>query len=266
MGRKYTQEEAEAIMRAAGFEPEGEYVNNNTPWVGKWIDCGHEGSPKLATATSKNHGCFTCSRSLGAQASGAKRGEATRRRLLEGSDAESIIGFDYYLHHSKAAADRGYRVMRVLMLCPLCEVVRSVPVSAWESGRRCSCISQSGYRVTKPGTLYLLARVKEGVEERQYGISNDLKRRMSEHKRHNWTLVDKQSHKDGGVIQRREARIKRAMKLAGVYPFQYSGEKFTGFTEAWTERMLEPFDSLPELNAWAIATIASHKETDGKRE
>jgi hypothetical protein len=136
----------------------------------------------------------------------------------------------------------------------------------WLAGRRCRVCSKSGYSPTKHGTLYLLARVKDGVEERQYGISNDLKRRMSEHKRHNWTLIDRQSHKDGGVIQRREDRIKRAMKLAGVYPFQYSGEKFTGFTEAWTERMLEPFDSLPELNAWAIATIASHKETDGKRE
>ena len=260
MPRKYTQEEAEAIMRAAGFEPEGEYVNRHAAWPGVCA-LGHRSAPRLGGIIAGQGPCKSCA----ATTSNHKTGEAAREAVVKMmvSRGFQFVRVDMVQVHEARSKSKAYLVF----WCSPCSHEFRYKVHDLRRFPNLGCprCSVHGYQLSRPGTLYLLARVKDGVEERQYGISNDLKRRMSEHKRHNWTLIDKQSHKDGGVIQRREARIKRAMKLAGVYPFQYSGEKFTGFTEAWTERMLEPFDSLPELNAWAIATIASHKETDGER-
>ena len=258
MTRKFMQDEVFEMFRAVGFEPDegAVYVNCIEPISGVWVECDHLGAPRLHNVRRHGSRCNACGKIRSAKISA----DLAFDKALNAAGVDGYTLFDRftkeYVRPNRGLEQTGW----THYVCAKGHT-GSMALRLFLNGRRCPLCSESGYKTNKPGTLYLLARTVDGVEERQYGITNDMKRRMSEHKRHGWTLVDQQSNKNGAVPKRRESRIKQAMKLSGVYPFQYSGEKFDGFTEAWTEHMLEPFDSLPELNSWAIATVASHKET-----
>lgn len=113
----------------------------------------------------------------------------------------------------------------------------------WQKGVRCPDCAITGYQPSKPGTLYLCARTVNGAEQRMYGITNSPDKRLAEHARRGWVLIDRI---DGGGqrIAGFERSIKQYMKETGLHASIYSGDN--GETEAWAWDDL-PIDSLKRL-------------------
>ena len=62
--QRVDDEQAEAEMRRANWEPLGPYSGSETPWLSHCRSCGAEGSPTLKSvrAAPKRHGCRSCAR------------------------------------------------------------------------------------------------------------------------------------------------------------------------------------------------------------
>jgi len=71
-GRKFSHDEAAALLRDAGAEPLTEYVNAHTPWPARCLTCGQNVSPRLSKIRSGQSPCRSCA----IQASAKRRRDA----------------------------------------------------------------------------------------------------------------------------------------------------------------------------------------------
>lgn len=60
MGKRLDPVEAVAIMRAAGFEPEGPYPGSGAPWKCICLKCGDECAPRFSKVRVRGSGCRRC--------------------------------------------------------------------------------------------------------------------------------------------------------------------------------------------------------------
>jgi hypothetical protein len=58
--RRVPQDEAIAVMRAAGLEPLEPYVSSNTPWKCRCVECSEEHEPRYQNIRAGWGGCRTC--------------------------------------------------------------------------------------------------------------------------------------------------------------------------------------------------------------
>ena len=124
-------------------------------------------------------------------------------------------------------------------------------LSNWRQGARCPDCADYGYQPSKPGTLYLCHRDVHGGIQRMYGITNNPARRLAEHAKRGWVLIDRFDG-DGRRVADFESAIKRYMKDTGLHGSIYAGDD--GETEAWAYDDL-PIDSVRQL----MLTAANHE-------
>lgn len=115
----------------------------------------------------------------------------------------------------------------------------------------CPSCAPHGFSPGLPGGLYLIAHEEKGLL--QVGISNDLKRRLKEHARGGWRVLDCTSNDIDGdqVVLVERTVLSYLREVAQMASVQVHG-KFSGVTEAWVAESLR-VGTLEELFALAGA-------------
>ncbi len=113
------------------------------------------------------------------------------------------------------------------------------------TGTGCPICSSTGFNPGKQGFLYLLFQCSWGMY--QIGITNHPERRMQEHARNGWELLELRGPMDGHLTQQWETAILRMLKSKGadLSNEQIAG-KFDGYSEAWSKSTFE-VSSIKEL-------------------
>ncbi len=97
----------------------------------------------------------------------------------------------------------------------------------------CPSCAEYGYNPAKPGWLYFLTH--PDWQMLQVGISNDPDRRLREHARLGWHLIELSGPMEGGRARRLEQGILAALRARGVKLGDESiAGPFSGYTEAWS--------------------------------
>jgi hypothetical protein len=96
----------------------------------------------------------------------------------------------------------------------------------------CPSCSISGYDPNKEGYLYFLLHPHWGMY--QIGITNDPDRRLNQHKKSGWEIIEVRGPMDGLIAQEWETAMLRYLKKNGAKlgPKEVAG-KFDGYSEAW---------------------------------
>ena len=249
--KKWTNERVDAILAPLGGTRVGDvftrgYGNHCNPqsYVRvDWSGCTH-GTAEVRCndlRTGNTTGCRPCKDEA--------RTAATLAGLRERFPEFDLALTDPIVSHINARARQGLMLRAAIeYTCPSCNERRTMQLAHFTKGARCPACAKYGFDPSKPGTLYLLHRIKDGDEQRQYGITNDLTKRMRQHRRHGWVLLDRLDDVDGAAIQALESRIKSAMRREGIYRSVYDGT--TGTTEAWSSADLSAFTRVNELLRW----------------
>ncbi len=98
----------------------------------------------------------------------------------------------------------------------------------------CPSCSVSGYDPNKDGYLYFLSHPHWGMY--QIGITNDPDRRLMQHQKTGWEVLEVRGPMDGLIAQEWETDMLRFLKKCGAKlgPKEVVG-KFDGYSEAWLQ-------------------------------
>ena len=109
----------------------------------------------------------------------------------------------------------------------------------------CPNCGKYGFDSTSEGFLYLLKN--ESLQMLQIGITNDPDRRMKEHRKMGWEVIELRGPMDGHLTQQWETAILRMLKVKGadLSNSKIAG-KFDGYSEAWSKSTFEA-KSIKEL-------------------
>jgi hypothetical protein len=109
----------------------------------------------------------------------------------------------------------------------------SALVSSRVRGSGCPSCATSGFDPNKDGYIYLV--IHELWQMLQVGISNDAERRLKEHQKLGWTVLDVMGPLDGHLAKNWESDILDMLRSRGVdLKNEKIAGRFTGYTEAWS--------------------------------
>jgi len=111
-------------------------------------------------------------------------------------------------------------------------------ISGRVSGTGCPSCATSGFDPYKVSWLYFLFQPE--WEMLQIGITNDIDRRLREHLKNGWRVLESRGPMDGHLTQQWETAILRMLKAKGA---DLSNSKiagrFDGYSEAWSKSTFE---------------------------
>ncbi len=112
-------------------------------------------------------------------------------------------------------------------------------------GRGCPACAKYGFDFSRSAYLYLIVHTEWKMQ--QIGITNDLDRRIDEHTRNGWEMLEFKGPMDGLLTQQWETAILRMLKAKGadLSNSKIAG-KFDGYSEAWSRSTFE-VNSIKEL-------------------
>jgi hypothetical protein len=107
-------------------------------------------------------------------------------------------------------------------------------VSHRSSGRGCPTCSESGYDPNGDGYIYFLTQ--DNWEMFQIGITNFPEKRIGNHQKRGWEVIEIRGPMDGHITQQWETAIIRMLKAKGadLSNSKIAG-KFDGYSEAWSK-------------------------------
>ncbi len=112
-------------------------------------------------------------------------------------------------------------------------------------GQGCPSCAKTGYDPNADGYLYFLAHAD--WEMSQIGITNDPDRRLSQHRKLGWKLLELRGPIDGHLAQQWETAILQMLKAKGAdLSNDKIAGKFDGYSEAWSKSTFE-VSSIKEL-------------------
>ncbi len=122
---------------------------------------------------------------------------------------------------------------------------KNSPNSRTNMNTGCPSCAFSGFNPNQDAYLYFL--IHYDWEMHQIGITNDLDRRLKEHSKNGWVLIEARGPIDGHLTQQWETAILRMLKAKGA---DLSNSKiagrFDGYSEAWSKSTFEA-KSIKEL-------------------
>jgi len=176
---------------------------------------------------------------LAAQWHPTLNGELTAETVLAGSKSNAWWQCTHDPSHPAWEASVANRKRRDDDLCPSC--------------------TTTGFKPALDGWLYLVACEGRGLL--QIGISNDLDRRLKEHARSGWRLLESSGPMPGTQAMKLESALLRFLRASGAVMGPEAGWRdFSGFTESWTRESLElsSLDELFELaKVWPLGSKAA---------
>jgi hypothetical protein len=112
-------------------------------------------------------------------------------------------------------------------------------------GRGCPTCAKTGFDPNQDGYLYFISH--PNWKMLQIGITNDPDRRLGQHKKLGWEILELRGPMDGHLTQQWETAILRMLRESNA---DLSNEKivgkFDGYSEAWSKSTFE-VDSIKEL-------------------
>ena len=113
------------------------------------------------------------------------------------------------------------------------------------SATGCPKCGKYGFDSTSEGYIYLLTN--DDLDMNQIGITNNLDRRIKEHRKRGWKLLEHRGPMDGHLTQQWETAILRMLKAKGAdLSNDKIAGKFDGYSEAWSQSTFE-VKSIQEL-------------------
>jgi hypothetical protein len=169
---------AVAIMFSAGLRPLVEYPGSNSPWSCQCLNCGQIVSPRFTGVSSGQGGCKACGTKRRAKARSISEEDALA--ILAASQARPLVEFP--------GAAKAWK-----SICLRCGMTISPSLQNLKTGhgacRRCAMVSvDSSFDFFGPATLYLMESGSLGAYK--IGIAGKNTKRVSEHKRNGWTLLE----------------------------------------------------------------------------
>ena len=160
-------DEAVAFMLRRDFQPNVPYPGTNTPWAGVCLKCSQPGSPRVSNVRLGDGACAYCA--------GKKVDDAVAIGKMLAADFEPDPNVPFPGAH---VSWRGR--------CSGC----GQPGAPWYSNVQqgqgaCANCADYGYKTSKTGYFYFCA----GNDWLKGGITNDARRRLSEHKSQGLTEV-----------------------------------------------------------------------------
>lgn len=118
-------------------------------------------------------------------------------------------------------------------------------IASRANGRGCPTCSKTGFDPNLDGFLYFISHPDWLML--QIGITNDPDKRLAQHRKLGWELLELRGPMDGHLTQQWETAILRMLKAKGA---DLSNEKiagkFDGYSEAWSKSIFE-VNSIKEL-------------------
>jgi hypothetical protein len=112
----------------------------------------------------------------------------------------------------------------------------------------CPTCAQTGFDPNQSGWLYLIDN--DSLDMFQIGISNFLDKRLNDHSRRGWEVIEVRGPMEGHLAQQLETAILHAVERRGaVLGHKAEIEKFDGYSEAWTKDSLT-VTSFKQLLDW----------------
>jgi hypothetical protein len=113
------------------------------------------------------------------------------------------------------------------------------------AGTGCPTCGKYGFSSAKSSWMYLLTQPH--LKMLQIGITNDVDRRIGEHVRKGWEIIEIRGPMDGHLTQQWETAILRMLKAKGAdLSNDKIAGKFDGYSEAWSKSTFE-VKSIKEL-------------------
>jgi hypothetical protein len=132
--------------------------------------------------------------------------------------------------------------------CSLGHQWSSTLASRSRLGVGCPTCAKFGFDPNLQGWLYLIEN--ELLEMLQIGISNFPTKRLDQHSRRDWTVIEVRGPMDGHLAQQLETAILHAVERRGaLLGHKAQIEKFDGYSEAWTKNSLK-VTSFKQLLDW----------------
>lgn len=101
----------------------------------------------------------------------------------------------------------------------------------------CPTCAQTGFDPNQTGWLYLIDN--DPLDMFQIGISNFLEKRLDQHGKRGWEILEVRGPMEGHLAQQLETAILHAVERRGaVLGHKAQIEKFDGYSEAWTKDSL----------------------------
>jgi len=222
----------ELAAQADGWDPKTLIAGSNKK-VGWKCEKGHTWTASLTNRTNRESGCPIC------------------------ANKEVLAGFNDLAttHPGLAAQADGWNPTtishglnkKVKWRCEFDHTWIAL-VTSRSSGRGCPSCAPSGFSPNQGGWLYLLEH--DGLDMYQIGISNAVEKRITQHKRRGWEVIEVRGPMEGHLARQLETSILQAIEKRGAKRGHKAEiEKFDGYSEAWTKDSL-PVDSFKQLLDW----------------
>jgi hypothetical protein len=223
---------------ADGWDPKK--VGIGTGEIKNWkCKFGHKYVAMVNKRTKRNQGCPVCANKK--IIVGLNDLATTHPQL-----AKEAFGWDPTTVNAGRSSSKKVNEKR-LWKCEEGHIWDATPASRTNSHHQSGCPSCSvaGFRPDDEGFLYFLSH--QSWDMYQIGISNVPNRRISDHKKLDWEVIEIRGPMDGHLTQQWETAILRMLKAKGadLSNSKIAG-KFDGYSEAWSKSTF-PVKSIKEL-------------------
>lgn len=171
-------EKANAAFIKADLRPLVPYPGANSPWTSQCLGCGQIVSPRYSGISSGQGGCTACG--IKRRAKIRSTSEQDALKILAASQARPLVPFP--------GAAKAWK-----SICLKCGMTVSPSLQNLKTGhgacKRCAMVStDSSFDFFGPAIFYLMESVALGAYK--IGIAGTNTKRVSEHKRNGWVLLE----------------------------------------------------------------------------
>lgn len=217
-------------MISLNLRPLEPYKTARTKWKCECLGCGETVFPMYNSVQQGQGGCTSCGIDKASEKKLFSQDEAIEFMNVSGFDP-----VDPYVH-----SESKWKVR-----CRTCIKICYPTLHNVKMGSGCPSCAKSGFDPNEPGYLYFLRH--ERWEMLQIGITNNPDKRLGQHRKLGWEVLELRGPMDGHLTQEWETAILRYLKAQGADLSNSSiAGKFDGYSEAWSSTNL-PIKNIKEL-------------------
>jgi Zn finger protein HypA/HybF involved in hydrogenase expression len=121
-------------------------------------------------------------------------------------------------------------------------------IASRAAGRGCPSCAKFGFDPNQPGFIYFIDHFK--LDMFQIGITNFPDKRLDQHGRSGWEVIELRGPMDGQLTRQLETNCLHALEKRGAILGHKAGiDKFDGYSEAWTKASLN-VTSIKQILDW----------------
>jgi rRNA maturation endonuclease Nob1 len=222
-GNKTDPDEAVKLMRESNLEPLEPYSNARVEWKCRCLGCGEIVFPLYNSIQQGQGGCKDCGYK--------KTAESLRISQEDAVQFARAAGFEPAEPYVSSEDKWKMKCLKCLkFFYPTLHNVRQ--------GSGCPSCAKSGFDPNEKGYFYFLEHLR--WEMFQIGITNFPDKRLKQHKRIGWEVLELRGPMDGHLTQNWETAILRMLKAKGadLSNSEIAG-KYDGYSEAWSKSTFE---------------------------